>query len=231
MFLGALVPPKHAKTRPIGGQWGQCRKGFWLRGAVGGSGHPGSLPRVECSRMGEVPRQLDAEGIRAALLALANDLSASHVRGELFLVGGAALALLYNARPTTKDVDVYIARPEDAAVMRKAAARVAGALQLPDDWLNDAAKGFIHGTELGETVFSHDALTVRALAPQQLFAMKLCAWRDQVDFDDARLLLSKISGSRDEVWAKVVPFLVPGRETTACYAFQDLWENRTSPRP
>ncbi len=78
-------------------------------------------------------------------------------------------------------------------------------------------------------MFERDALSVRALAPEQLLAMKLCAWRDSVDFDDARLLLSKLAGARTEVWAQVEPFLVPGRETTACYAFEDLWENRHGP--
>jgi len=158
------------------------------------------------------------------LSALAEELSASNPRGELTVVGGAAMALLYGARPTTKDVDVYIARPAEAALVRDAARRVARALKLPPDWLDDGAKGFIHGLALGDTVFEHEALTVRALAPEQLLAMKLCAWRDAVDFEDARLLLSKLSGGRDDVWAQLEPYLVPGRETTACYAFDDLWE-------
>jgi hypothetical protein len=134
-----------------------------------------------------------------------------------------------DARPTTKDVDVYIVKPKDARIVRQAAMRVAEALDLPDDWLNDGAKGYIHGLALGQTVFESDGLSVRALAPEQLLAMKLCAWRDSVDFDDARLLLFKLAGARTEVWARVEPFLVPGRETTACYAFEDLWENRHEP--
>ncbi len=75
-------------------------------------------------------------------------------------------------------------------------------------------------------MFDHKALTVRALAPEQLLAMKLCAWRDVIDFEDARLLLTKLMGDRAEVWAKVEPFLLPSRETTACNAFEDIWESR-----
>jgi hypothetical protein len=175
--------------------------------------------------MASGPRQLDVAAIRAALEALANELLIAHVRGELLVVGGAAMALLYNARPTTKDVDVYIASPEPA-IVRKAAAQVASSLDLPDDWLNDGAKGFIHGLAVGVTVFEHEGLIVRALAAEQLLAMKLCAWRDTVDFNDARLLLATLPGARADVWAKVEPFLVPGREMTACYAFEDLWESR-----
>jgi len=177
-------------------------------------------------RMASDGRPLDVAAIRAALDALVRELSGAREQGELLVVGGAAMALLYDARPTTKDVDVYIVKPEEAGIVRRAAARVANALYLPGDWLNDAAKGFIHGLALGETVFESDSLTVRALAPEQLLAMKLCSWRDSVDFDDARLLLSKLTGNRTAVWARVEPFLVPGRETTACYAFEDLWENR-----
>jgi hypothetical protein len=173
------------------------------------------------------PEKLDAGTIRAALAALAEELEACGERGELLVVGGAALALLYNARETTKDVDVYIVKPEKAAVMREAGARVAARLGLPPDWLNDAAKGYIHGFAAGATLFEHPALKAQAAAPEQLLAMKLCAWRDEIDFADARLLLTKLSGTHDEVWAQVVPYLVPGRENKACYAFEDLWENRS----
>jgi Nucleotidyltransferase of unknown function (DUF6036) len=170
---------------------------------------------------------LSANTIREALRALAEELESKGERGELLLVGGAALALLYDARETTKDVDAYIARPERAATLREAAARVATRLGLPANWLNDGAKGYLHGFAPGAVVFDHPSLTVRAAAPEQLLAMKLCAWRDEVDFADARLLLTKLAGTQDEVWAKVEPYVVPGRETKAWYAFLDLWENRS----
>ena len=51
---------------------------------------------------------------------------------ELLVVGGAAMAVLYGARPTIKDVDVYIAKPEETAVIRRAAVRVAETLGLPE---------------------------------------------------------------------------------------------------
>jgi predicted nucleotidyltransferase len=68
-------------------------------------------------------------------------------------------------------------------------------------------------------------LVVRALAPPQLLAMKLSAWRDDLDIEDARLLLSKIEGDRERVWEQVEPYLVPGRELKSEYAFEDLWES------
>jgi hypothetical protein len=63
------------------------------------------------------PQQLDVTAIRTAPRALAEELAASNERGELLVVGGAAMALLYSARPTTKDVNVYIAKPEETAVV------------------------------------------------------------------------------------------------------------------
>jgi len=64
-----------------------------------------------------------------------------------------------------------------------------------------------------------------SLAPPQLLAMKLSAWRDDLDIEDARLLLSQIPGDRDRVWKEVQPYLVPGRELKSQYAFEDLWES------
>ncbi len=167
---------------------------------------------------------LSRDDIRRALLALAGELEGMPVRCEIVVVGGAALVLLFGAREATKDVDVFILRQGDPSLVRKAVQRVADTLDLPDDWLNDAAKGYVHGLALGEVLLDEPALLVRALAPHQLLAMKLSAWRDDVDIEDARLLLAQLSGDQDEVWSLVEPHVVPGRETKAHYAFCDLWE-------
>ncbi|MDP9119817.1 MAG: DUF6036 family nucleotidyltransferase [Acidobacteriota bacterium] len=165
--------------------------------------------------------------ILQALEALAQELDGppSRPRIDLVVAGGAALVLLFNAREATRDVDAFPLGSTDPATLRNAAQRVASALSLPDDWLNDAAKGYLHGLLPGQVLLDRTALLVRALAPQQLLAMKLCAWRDDVDIADARLLLHEILGTRTEVWNLIEPFLVPGRELKARYAFDDLWES------
>lgn len=156
------------------------------------------------------------------LSAELEDEGGSH---EVVIAGGAALVLLYGARESTKDVDAVLA---DRAV-REAAQQVAARLDLPEDWLNDGAKGYAHGMNMGETVFQAENLVVRTLAPSQLLAMKLSAWRDDLDIDDARLLMSEIEGTKTQVWEQVEPHLVPGRELKARYAFEDLWESRDGP--
>ena len=59
--------------------------------------------------------------------------------------------------------------------------------------------------------------------------MKLCAWRDDIDISDAKRLLSELPGAYNEIWQMVVPFLQPGRELKAKYAFDDLWEESHGP--
>lgn len=167
---------------------------------------------------------LSREQILDALDRLAQELGSSGGPVNLFVVGGAALVLLYNARSATKDVDAVILGKEDRSDVRRAALAVARQLELPEDWLNEGAKGYLHGLDPGEILLSRRSLVVQSVSPAQLLAMKLSAWRDDLDIDDARLLLTKLHGERKVVWAAVEPFLVPGRELKAQYAFADLWE-------
>lgn len=167
---------------------------------------------------------LSREDIQRALLAFAQELEAMPARCELVVVGGAALVLLYGARKATKDIDALIVSDVDPALIRRAIERVASTLGLPEDWLNDAAKGYLHGLSPGDVLLEEPALLVRTPAPQQLLAMKLAAWRDDVDIEDARLLLSKLPSDQNEAWRLVEPHIVPGREMKAYYAFCDLWE-------
>ena len=146
---------------------------------------------------------------------------------QLTLVGGAAMVLGFDARQSTRDVDVIILAPKEARLVRKLARMVAEEKDWPEDWLNDGAKGYLVGLSSGMPLFS--ALGIDAQAPSlyQLLAMKLSAWRDDVDISDARRLMKEVlvkSQTSDEIWQQIEPYLVPGDELTAQYAFQDLWE-------
>jgi hypothetical protein len=168
--------------------------------------------------------RLSRDRIIEAFEALASHLPVAEEPIELVIVGGAALVLLYGARDSTKDIDALALDTRDASSIFDAAHAVAQSLGLPADWLNDGAKGYLHGLSLGDVVFRSPGLIVRTPAAAQLLAMKLSAWRDDVDIADAALLLSKMAGKRDAVWSEVTPHLVPGRELKARYAFEDLWE-------
>jgi len=135
---------------------------------------------------------------------------------QLTLVDGAVMVLEYRARQSTRDVDAVIISPREARLVRVLAKRVAEELDWPEDWLNDGAKGYLVGISEG-----------RAPSLEQLLAMKLSAWRDDLDISDARRLLQEVKSerSKDEIWQSLEPYLVPGDELTAQYAFLDLWES------
>lgn len=153
---------------------------------------------------------LSKDDILDALEALAQELDQRGERAELIVGGGAALVLLYDARQATRDIDLFLAKA-DLTALRHAVEAVSRQKDLPGDWLNDGAKGYLHGFLPGSILFAKPSLLVRALAPEQLLAMKLSAWRDDVDIEDARLLLSKIAGNRQAVWGVVEKYVVPGR--------------------
>jgi hypothetical protein len=102
---------------------------------------------------------------------------------------------------------------------------------MAEDWLNDGAKAYLHGFKDGGIVYSAPGIIVRRPATEQLLAMKLSAWRDDVDINDSRKLLQTLMMNSDEredmhehIWQAVEHYLVPGNELKAQYAFEDLWE-------
>ena len=143
---------------------------------------------------------------------------------QLILVGGGVMVLVFGERDSTRDLDVLIVTPAEGRKVKELAKIVALERGWPDDWLNDAAKGFLVGVSEGPIIFSAVGIEVRRPGFPQLLAMKLSAWRDELDISDARRILRELNGSREEIWQAVSPFLSPGRELKARYAFEDLWE-------
>jgi len=99
---------------------------------------------------------------------------------DLSVYGGAALALVFDLRHATRDVDAVV--KGDPAVLRRLAARVAIEEGWPEDWLNDGVKGFTSETErmrLMETFAAspQGGLRIHAPTPQYMFAMKCMAMR------------------------------------------------------
>ena len=115
------------------------------------------------------------------------------VSANVFIVGGAAMAIAYDARRTTRDVDAIF---EPSRVVRDAVAEIAQDMGLESDWLNDAAKGFIPGDDPHPVpVYEGSQLKVAAASPEFLLAMKLLASRTDRDIDDIKLLYNLLGYS------------------------------------
>lgn len=134
-----------------------------------------------------LPIALDRDSIVSLLQGLSNELEGRGAQADIFLVGGAAMALAYDARRATRDLDAVFA---PTAVVRKAAAAIAEQHGLEEDWLNDAVKGFLPGKDPDPRLFFESPfLRVSVASPRYLLAMKLRASRVDIDVDDIRLLL------------------------------------------
>jgi hypothetical protein len=139
------------------------------------------------------------EQMLRAFQALSDELAREGIKGEVGIVGGAAMLLAFNARASTRDVDAVF---DPASKVRAAAMRVARTQNLPSDWLNDAAKGYMPAdTEPRSILLNLSNLAVWVPPPQYLLAMKAIAARfDSNDAADLRTLISHLGLRRvDEV--------------------------------
>jgi hypothetical protein len=165
--------------------------------------------------------------IEHALTRLGELALSQNLQIELIVVGGAAMVLGYNARQATHDVDALIVKPRTAQLVRDLAKGIADELNLAEDWLNDGAKGYLRGLSNGPVIFAAPGIEARQPSVAQLLAMKLSAWRDDVDIADAKRLLQELKAdesNQHKAWQAVEPFLIPGDELKGQYAFLDLWE-------
>jgi Nucleotidyltransferase of unknown function (DUF6036) len=129
---------------------------------------------------------MDRAEIVTLLTALAETLSQRGVEGEMYVVGGAAIALAYDARRSTRDIDAVF---EPKLAIYEAAADVGERFGLPPGWLNDAVKGFLAGDDPeASPVMDVPGLRCLAASPRILLALKVLAHRVGEDEDDVALL-------------------------------------------
>lgn len=129
---------------------------------------------------------MDRAEILGALVALGQRLAQRGVVGEMYVVGGAAVALAFDERRATRDIDAVF---EPKLIVYEEAAALADQLGLPEGWLNDSVKGFLAGPDPWPTnVFEVPGLRVQSASPEMLLALKCLAHRLGEDDDDVRLL-------------------------------------------
>lgn len=144
--------------------------------------------------------QLSKQQIVAALSSLNDKLAARGVIGELCIFGGAAMVLVFDARPNTRDVDaIFVPKQE----MAEAAEAVGVEMDLPSGWLNDGVKGFVSPsgdlTDDDLPRFANLRLmrpTARYLLAMKCLAARVGGYDAPKDYEDVTVLCKHL-GLRD----------------------------------
>ncbi len=154
---------------------------------------------------------LDREQLIALLTELGALLDEHGTAGELFAVGGAAMALAYDARRLTNDVDAVF---EPKLIIYQAAETIASRHpELHPGWLNDSMKGFLPGEDTHpHLILEVPGLRVSVPSTDYLLAMKVLASRIDRDDDDIRYLAHQLGlTTADEVLDVAAQFYPPDR--------------------
>ncbi len=162
---------------------------------------------------GESPL-LGRTDIERALGRLGDRLARRGVVADLYVIGGAAMALAYDARRATRDIDALF---EPHGIVREEAAAVAAEFGLPRWWLNEQASSYVApaGDPSAPHVFENAGIRVAAASPEHLLAMKVLAARRR-DVEDLRKLAQHLGLTSPEevlaICAEIFPDEpVPGR--------------------
>jgi hypothetical protein len=121
---------------------------------------------------------LDRAAIERVLARLAERLDRRGVTADLYIFGGAAIALAFDARRATRDIDALFV---PHGVVLEEARAVAGEFGLPAWWLNEQASAYVAPGDDVKAARVFDRPGLRVLA------MKVLAARPR-DEEDVRLL-------------------------------------------
>jgi len=110
-----------------------------------------------------------------ALKRLGELAQSEGIEVDLLVVGGGAMVLGFDARPSTRDLDAVILMPRDRSKIWGLTETVAQERGWPKDWLNEGAKGFLVGLDTTVTLLRFPGIAVRRPKAELLLAMKLCA--------------------------------------------------------
>lgn len=120
--------------------------------------------------------EFDRAQIERLLGLLDERLQARGVRGSVYVVGGAAMAVTVSDQRRTVDIDAVVS---DQVVLEEARL-LAVDERIPRTWLNENAKPWVPPRPAAATVRPEKAgLAIHWASPEHLLAMKLVAMRPQ----------------------------------------------------
>jgi hypothetical protein len=137
-------------------------------------------------------------------------LAKDNSTAEIGIVGGAVMCLVFQSREATRDVDAIF---QPAQLVRKLAAQIGEENELPLDWLNDAAKSYIHGDFERQDVLNLSNLRVWAPETKYMLAMKCISARwDTSDRDDVLFLIRFLKLKKAGQVFEIIQHFYPKRQ-------------------
>lgn len=166
---------------------------------------------------------MDKQDIEHYLGLLGIELQQRRVAADILLVGGAVMIVEVGNRTSTQDIDASFEK--NAPAIRDAIVAIAKREGLRNDWLNDAAKGFLY-TQPPVHLWRHfGGLNVYIPSLEYLLAMKLVAGRPR-DIDDAKAIIQKLSMVTPQAVLNVLTRYVPQKriDVRVQYLIEELFE-------
>jgi len=176
--------------------------------------------------MNSEARKFSKEELERLLALLNEELEKEGITGEICIVGGAAMVLAFGNRRSTRDIDALLIHPSR---IRSAVARIAQEHSLPEDWLNDGAKGFASQLPVESKDVLHFS-NLRVITPpaDYILAMKCVAARvglDENDKEDAKFLIRHLGLCNRELVLETVAKYYQAQRIPAKtqYFIEEIW--------
>lgn len=136
------------------------------------------------------PQPFDRNALHRLFDEVATELQTRNAHGNLYVIGGSALALAYDDTRTTHDVDARI--EGDHGEVIRAIRTVSLRHGLPSTWINEQATPFMprQSDDSATSVYQHPNLTIKAASLDHLIAMKLNSNRAS-DLNDVQRLIER----------------------------------------
>ena len=138
--------------------------------------------------------------VRALLQDLGERLFAKGVSATIYIIGGAAMALEFDTRRVTADIDAIF---EPSTTVQDEAEAMAAERGLPHNWLNASALPWVPGDDEDAVKLDLPGIAVAVASPAHLMAMKMAAARPR-DLTDLELLFQTLGITSAEEAADLV---------------------------
>jgi len=134
-------------------------------------------------------RLLSGDDIELLLNEIGVHVASAGKIAELAIFGGSAIAIMFDFRNATRDVD-YIPISGDMTCLADAISAISKKHALTADWFNDAVEVFASGTPAyclhGEYPIGNPGIRVFIASPEYILAMKIYSMRSSFSSNDVK---------------------------------------------